>query len=91
MTILKIPVLCVSKSCPLLLDFLYLLSSEKSGLLNDESDNNWSDSRSYGTCDFPLHYYEHVGHVSVLGSGVFVPIGVESKCDVFAFVVFVSI
>ena len=38
---------------------------------------------------FLLCFDDSVIHVSGLGSGVFVPTGVESKCDTFAFVVFV--
>ena len=73
----------------LLLDLLYSLSSTESDSLNDDSDNDGSDSGSSGTCAFPLHFDESVGCVSDLGFGVFVPMGVELKCDVFTFVVFV--
>ena len=55
----------------LLLDSLYLLSSEKSDCLDDESDDNGSDSGSSGTCTFPLHFNKSVGCVSGLRSGVF--------------------
>ena len=42
-------------------------------------------------CAFPLRFDEYVGCVSGLGAGVFVPIEVESKCDVVTFIVFVTI
>ena len=80
--------------CLLISDLLYLMSSYKSYSLNDESDDDGYDSRSSSTYyfpDFPLCFDYSVIHVSSLGSDVFVPTGVESKCDIFAFVVFVSI
>ena len=40
---------------------------------------------------FSLHLGYSIGGVSSLGSGVFVPTGVESKCDIFAFVMFTPI
>ena len=55
----------------LILDLLYFLSSEKSDLLNDEYDNDGSDSGSYGMGYFTLHFDDSVGRDSVLGSGVF--------------------
>ena len=73
----------------MILDFLYLLLSDESDSLDDESDNDGSDSGSSGTCSFPLHFDNSVSSVSGLGSGVFVPTGVESNCDIFAFVVLV--
>ena len=73
----------------LLLDFLYLLSSDESYSLDDESDDDGCDSGSSGTYYFPLHYENSVGRVSVLGYSFFVPTGVETKCDVFEFVVLV--
>ena len=80
--------------CLLISYFLYLMSSYKSYSLNHESDDDGYDSRSSSTYYFPafsLCFDYSVIHVSGLGSDVFVPIGVESKCDIFAFVVFVSI
>ena len=80
--------------CLLISDLLYLMSSYKSDSLNDESDNDGSDSRSSSTYSFPafsLCFYYSVIHVSGLGSGVFVPTEVESKFDIFAFVLFVPI
>ena len=40
---------------------------------------------------FPCVFYYFIGCVSGLRSGVFAPTLVELKCDVFAFVMFVSI
>ena len=40
---------------------------------------------------FPLAFDEYFGRLSGLGSGVFVPIGVESKCGIVTFVVFIPI
>ena len=40
---------------------------------------------------FSLCFDDFVGSVSVSGSGIFVPTGVDSKCDIFAFFVFVPI
>ena len=72
---------------------MYLLSSNESDSLNDESDDDGSDSGSSSQCYFPDFYLcfdNHVGYVSVLGSGILVPTGVKSKCGIFVFVVFVS-
>ena len=76
---------------PLLLCFLYLLSSDKSDSLDYKYDDDGYDSESSGTCVFPLYFDEYVGHVSDLESGGFVPIGVNSKYDIVTFVVFVPI
>ena len=76
---------------PLLLDLLYLLSLDESDLPNDESDDDGSDSGSSGMCAFSFRFDNSFGRVSGVGSGVFVPIGVESKCDVFMSFVFVPI
>ena len=78
----------------MIFDFLYFLLSYESDSLNDESDNDGSDSRSsamYYFHAFYLRFDDYVDSVSGLGSGVVAPIGVESKCDIFAFVVFVTI
>ena len=75
----------------LILDYLYFLSSDEPDSLDGESDNDGYDSESSGTWYFPLRFDDFVGCVIGLGCGVFVPIGVKSKCDVFAFVVFVPI
>ena len=55
----------------MLLNFLHFLSSYKSYLLNDESDDDGSDSGSSGMCSFPLRFDDPVGRVSGLGYGVF--------------------
>ena len=55
----------------------------------DESDNDGSRSGSPGTCTFPFCSGNYIGCVSGVGSGVFVPIGIESIDDVFLLVVFV--
>ena len=77
--------------CHLLFDFIYLLSSDESDPINDESDDDGSDSGSSGTYYFPnfLVVYGSVGSVNGLGSGIFAPTGVESKCLIFVFIVFV--
>ena len=67
------------------------MSLEESDFLYDKSDDDGSDSGSSGTCTFPLRFEKSVVRVSALGSGVFVPIGVKSKCEVVTFVVFVPI
>ena len=72
---LTIPVLCISDaflflSRPLILDFLYLLSLDESDFLDDESDNDGSDSGSSGMCAFPFRFGDSVGCVSGVGSGV---------------------
>ena len=73
----------------LILYFLHLLSLYESDLLDDDYGNDGSDSRSSDTCYFPLRFDKYVGCVSGLGSGVFVPAGVDFKGDVYAFVMFV--
>ena len=78
-------------SRPLLLYLLYFLSSDELDSLDDDSEDDGSDSRSSGTCAFPLRFYEYVSPVSGLGYVMFVPIVVESKCDVVTFIVFVTI
>ena len=80
--------------CHLLFDLLYLLSSDESDYLDDESDDDGSDSGSsstYSFHDFSLRFDDYVGSISGLGSDVYVPTGVKFKCDIFTFVVFVSI
>ena len=74
--------------------FMYFLSSDESDKLDDKSDNDGSDSRSSGThcfLYFSLRFENSVVCISGLWSGVFVPIGFEYKCDIFGFVVFVTI
>ena len=66
-------------SRPLLLDLLYLMSSEESDYLNDESDDGGSESGSSGTCAFPFCFYNYVGHVGGVGSGIFFN-GISLSC-----------
>ena len=82
-----------------------MLSSNKSDSLDDESDNDRSDSGSAGTCDFTFRFEKYVVHVdNFVGrvddsigrvcwvrSGVFVLIGIDSIGEVFLLVVFVPI
>ena len=75
----------------LLLDLMHFLLWDESYSLHYESDDDSSDSGSSGTCSFPLRFENYVGRVSGLGSGVIIPTGFESKCDVFVFVSFISI
>ena len=63
----------------LLIYFLHFLSSEESGLLDDESNDDGSESGFAGTCDFPFCFYYSIGCIFVMDSGVFVPIGIESN------------
>ena len=77
----------------LIFDFIYLMSSDESGLIDDEYDDDGSDSGSSGTYyfwDLYLRFDYSVGSVSGLAYGIFVPTGVYPKCDIFAFVMFVS-
>ena len=55
----------------------------------DKLGSNSGSSGTYSFCTFSLGFDDSVGSVSVLGSGVFAPTGVESKGDIFAFGVFV--
>ena len=75
----------------LLLDFLQLLSVDKSGSLNNDSDNDGSDSGSTGTCASTFNFEDYVvcvensvgrvddsvGCFRVMGCGVFVSIGIN--------------
>ena len=70
----------------LILDLLYLMSLEESDSLNDESYDDGSDSGFSSTYSFPafsLCFDDSVVHVRGLGSGVFLPTGVDLKCDTF--------
>ena len=74
--------------------FLYYLSLNESESLDDDYDDHGLNSGSSGTysfCAFSLRFYNSVGSVSVLGSGVFSPIGVEYKWGIFTFYIFVPI
>ena len=73
-----------------------MLSFDKLDLFDDESDSDGSGSGSPGTCAFPFCSGKYVGSVgksvggvSGVGSGVFVPTGIESIDDVVMLVVFV--
>ena len=80
------------------MDFLYFLSSNESDSLDGESDDDGSESGSAGTCDFTFCFEDSVGSVddsvvSVrgMGSGIFVPIGIDYNCDVVTLVMFIPI
>ena len=87
----------------LLLNFLNFLSSYKAYFLNDESENDGSESGSAGTCAFPFCFDESVGRVGdsvvrfddsvgcVRGMkfGVFVPTGIESIGEIVPLVAFI--
>ena len=78
----------------LLLDFLYFLSLDESYSLKHYSGGDGSDSGSSGMHSFhafSLRFDDSVGCVSGLVFDVFIPKGFESKCDIFAFDVFVPI
>ena len=67
-------------------------------MLDDESDNDGYDPGSAGTCAFHLRFEESVGcvddsvgRVHGVGSGVFVPKGIESIGDVVPLVVSIPI
>ena len=75
-----------------------MLSSKKSDSLNDESENDGSDSGSDGTCNFLFRFEESIGRVDdsvgyVCGvvSGVFVLIVIESIDNVVLLVVSIPI
>ena len=79
----------------LLLDLLQFLSSNESDLSDDKSEDDGSDSGSAGMCAFSFCFeefvgsvVESVGHVCGVGSGVFVPKGIESTGDVVLLVIF---
>ena len=63
---------------------LYVLSLDVSDSLDNESEKLGFYSRSSGTYyfhSFYFRFYESV--VGVLGSGVFTPMGVDSKVGIF--------
>ena len=65
---------------------MYLVSSDESDSLHNESDRLGSESVSSGTysfCTFSLGFDDSVGSVSVLGYDVFAPTVVKSKGDIF--------
>ena len=73
-----------------------MLSLSKSDFLDDESDNDDSESRYVDTGAFPLSFEESVGRVvysvgcgSDIGFGVPVPTGIDSIGDNVLLVMFV--
>ena len=84
--------------CLFILDLLELLLARKSDLLDDDSDNDGCDSGSAGTRAFPFCFKDSVGSVDdsvgivrVVGSGIFVLMGIESIGGIVPLVVFISI
>ena len=68
----------------LISDFLYLILSDESSTLNDESGDDGYDSRSSSKYSFPAFFlcFEYsVVCFSPLGYSGFVPTGFQSKCD----------
>ena len=64
---------------------------DKSYSIDDESDKSGSDSESSGAYsfrDFSLRFDNSAGSISVSGSVVFAPTGVDPKGNIFAFNVF---
>ena len=75
-----------------------MLSSDELYFLDDESDNDGSDSKSAGTYNFPFRFEDSVGRVEYsvgcvrgVDSGVFVLIGIDLNCDLVPLVVFLPI
>ena len=80
-----------------------MVSFDESDSFDDDSGIDWSDSGSTGTCNFPFRFDgsvshvrdsvgrvdEYLGHVSGVGSSVYVLTGIKSIGDVVPFVVFV--
>ena len=70
------------------------MSSEKIIFADDEFDDDGSESGSSGTYSFTncsLRFNNYVGSVGGLRSGIFVPTGVKSICDIFTSDMFVPI
>ena len=80
---------CVSNIVSFSLNLLEFLSFDELDLFDNEDDDDGSGSRSPGTCCFPFFSDEYVGRVSGVGSGDFVPTGINSIGDVVLLVVFV--
>ena len=72
----------------LLLDLLHFLSSDESDSLDDESDDDGSESGSASMCTFHFFYEDSVGRVRGVGFGVFFN-RYKSNCDVIPLVVFI--
>ena len=82
-----------------------MISADESDSLDDESDDDGSDYGSAGICTFTFLFEDSVGCVdnSVgrvddyfgpvcgVGSGIFVPIGIESNGDVVPLIMLVLI
>ena len=79
------------KSRLLLLDVLYLLSSDELDSLDDESDDDESESGYSGTCYFLLRFNNSLGRVSGLGSRFLLINRSRFQMWFFSFVVFVPI
>ena len=73
-----------------LFDLLELLSFDGLFLFGVESDDDGSGSGSPGICAFPFCSGKPVGSVSVVGSGHFVPTGIELIGDVVPLVVLIA-
>ena len=78
-------------SHPLLLDFLYFLSSDKSDSLDDESAMMGLTPGPLIRALFPFVFDDFFGCVIGVGSSIFFSIGFDSNCDVVKFVAFVPI
>ena len=88
------PVSCVSDAFYyycffFLINLLELISFDKFYIFGDDSDDDGSGSGSPGTCTFLFCSGNSVGCVSDVGSGIFVPTGIELIGDVFPLVVLV--
>ena len=91
---LTIPVSCISDTSSsyrvsFLFDLLKLLSFDELDLFDDESEDDGSGSRSPGTCNFPFCSGNFVVSFSGLGSGIFVPTGIESIGDIVLLFMFI--
>ena len=72
-----------------LINLLELLSLDKLDLFDDESDNDGYGSGPPGTCAFPFCSGNYFGHVSGVGSVIFVLAGIDSIGDDVLFVMLV--
>ena len=64
-----------------------MVSANQSYFLNDESDDDGSNSGSDGTYTFYFLFGESIGRVCGVGYGVFVSTGIDSIGDIFPLVV----
>ena len=67
-------------------------------MLDSESDDDVSNYRSSGTCNFTFRFEDSVGHIDYsvdlvcgMDPGFFVLIGIDYNCDVVPLVMFVPI